>query len=168
MKIALISPKGRFLSKNFEFEEFWKNSRELQFYKRFWSGLSTGLLIIGALTPKKIKIELIDENIESINFDKDYDLVALSVMTQQATRAYKIADEFRKRKVKVVIGGIHPTISPQEAKMHCDTVFVGEAEETWPQFIKDFLKNKIQPFYYSTRSVDLEKSPIPRYDLLKS
>jgi len=168
MKIALISPKGSFLGENYAFREFCEKSKELYFYKRFWSGLSSGLLIIAGLTPKEIKIELIDENVESINFDKDYDLVALSAMTQQATRAYEIADEFRKKKVKVVMGGIHATVLPKEAKEHCDSVFIGEAEETWPQFISDFLNNRISPFYLSKGSVDLEKSPMPRYDLLKS
>ncbi|MBU1852957.1 MAG: B12-binding domain-containing radical SAM protein [Candidatus Omnitrophica bacterium] len=110
---------------------------------------------------------MIDENIESIDFSKDYDLVALSAITQQAMRAYKIADEFKAKGVKVVMGGIHPTMLPKEAKKHCDTVIVGEAEESWPQFIKDFLKNKIQSFYYSSSPANLESSPLPRYDLLK-
>jgi len=167
MKIALISPKGNFLSRNPDFKEFWEKAQELQFYRRYWSGLSTGLLTVGALTPRDLKVELIDENIESIDFDEDYDLVAISSMTQQAIRAYQIADEFRKRKVKVVIGGIHPTMLPEEAREHCDTVIVGEAEESWPQFIKDFLKNKTQSFYYSSSPANLESSPLPRYDLLK-
>ncbi|MBU4457896.1 MAG: B12-binding domain-containing radical SAM protein [Candidatus Omnitrophica bacterium] len=167
MKIALVSPKGNFLSNNKNFREFWEESQQLQFYKRFWSGLSTGLLIVGALTPKKIKVELIDENVESIDFNKDYDLVALSTMTQQATRTYEIADEFRRRHVKVAIGGIHPTVFPEEAKGHCDSVIIGEAEEIWTQFIKDFSKGSIQSFYSSSRPANLEQSPMPRYSLLR-
>jgi len=167
MKIALISPRGVLLSNDPGFRKFWKNSIEIQFYKRFWSGLSPALLVVAALTPKKIKIELIDENIDPVNFNKDYDLVVLTAMTQQAIRAYQIADEFRRRRVKVVMGGIHPTLLPKEAKTHCDTVIVGEAENTWPRFIKDFLRNDIKPFYISEEPAALDKSPIPRYDLLK-
>ncbi|MDP8230969.1 MAG: cobalamin-dependent protein [Candidatus Gorgyraea atricola] len=166
IKVALISPKGTFFSKDIKFREFWEKNQIRQFYSRFWSGLSTGLLIIGALMPKDVKCKLIDENLEPIDFDMGYDLIVLSAMTQQAQRAYQIADEFRRRNVKVVIGGIHATILPKEAKEHCDSVIVGEAEETWPQFINDFLKNNTQPFYFSTRSFDLEKSPIPKYELL--
>jgi len=167
MKIALISPKGRFLSNNPKFRKFWENSNEIKFYKRFWSGLSTGLLVVAALTPKNFKIELIDENIEDIDFNKKYDLVGISNMTQQATRAYQIADEFRKKGAKVVIGGVHATIMTKEAKEHADSVIVGEAEKNWPKFINDFLKNDIKPFYFSSGPIDLECSPIPRYELLK-
>lgn len=167
MKIALISPRGNILSKNPEFKKFWEGSKEVQFYKRFWSGVCPGLLVVAALTPKKYKIDFIDENVEEIDFDKGYDLVALTGMTQQAVRAYEIAGEFRKRKTTVVMGGIHATVLPEEAKKHCDSVFVGEAENTWPRFIKDLERNKIEPFYISQGPVDLTKSPIPRYDLLK-
>ena len=64
MKIALISPKSSFLGKSPEFRIFFKDSPEMEFYRQYWSGLGTGLLIIGALTPEDMEIELIDENIE--------------------------------------------------------------------------------------------------------
>ena len=166
MKIALISPKGRLLGENPKLREFWENSKEIQFYKRFWSGISSGLLVIGALTPKDIDVVLVDENVEVINFDEDYDLVALSAMTQQASRAYEIADEFRKKGIKVVMGGIHATILPQEAKQYVDSVIIGEAEETWPELLKDLQKGKMQPFYHSRKIVDLQYAPLPRYELL--
>jgi radical SAM superfamily enzyme YgiQ (UPF0313 family) len=174
-KIALINPRPKGFRLNLDniFSVSSENIDKAIPYKDLWSpftrwsGLSQGLLIIAALTPDCFDIELIDENFEDINFNEKYDIVAISTVTQQATRAYQIADEFRKRGVKVVIGGIHATVLPEEAKQHADSVVVGEAEETWPIFIEDFLNDNIQPFYRATRPVDLTKSPMPRYDLLK-
>ncbi len=168
MKIALINPKGAFLSTNPEFADFWNNSKELSTYRHHWTGFSLGLLVIAALTPKDFDVEFIDENFDSIDFEKGYDIVALSGMTQQATRIYQIADEFRKRKTKVVIGGIHATVMPEEAKEHADSVIIGEGEELWPQFLEDLCKDREKPFYKAERAVDLAKSPIPRYELLNS
>ncbi|UCB57650.1 MAG: B12-binding domain-containing radical SAM protein [Candidatus Omnitrophota bacterium] len=167
MKIALISPKGTFLSADPKFKDFLNDSEQFVNYRYYWSGFNSGLLIIAALTPNSFDIKFIDENFENIDFNKNYNLVAISAITQQATRAYQIADEFRKRGVKVVIGGIHATVLPEEAKQHADSVIVGEGEETWPRFIEDFLNNNLQPFYRSTNPVDLTKSPIPRYDIVK-
>ena len=111
----------------------------MEFYRQYWSGLGTGLLIIGALTPEDMDIELIDENIEDIDFDRHYDLVAITAMTQQAPRAYEIARSFRKKNVKVVMGGIHPTILPNEALNYADSVVVGEAENLWGKLLNDFI-----------------------------
>ena len=97
MKIALISPKSAFLGRNTEFNSFLKLSPEMEFYRQYWSGLGSGLLVIGALTGKDVGTELIDENIEDIDFNRDYDLVAITAMTQQATRAYELARRFRER-----------------------------------------------------------------------
>ena len=174
-KLALINPKGASFGSKRSFIEFWKESKKLALNKYLWpridlwAGFNLGLLIVASLTPDYFDIRIIDENLEHIDFDKHYDLVGITSITQQAIQAYQIADEFRMRMrgVKVVIGGIHATVLPNEAKYHADSVIVGEAEELWPQFIKDFEKNRIQPFYRNSNPVDLTKSPIPRYDLLK-
>lgn len=168
MKFAFISPKGSFLSNNPEFRSFWESEPEIAGHRYFWSGFSLGLLTIAALLSNRFKAKVIDENFEDINFNEDFDLVAISTMTQQADRAYQIAKEFRIRKTKVVIGGIHPTLLPSEAKKNADSVFIGEGENIWPKFIKDFLNDDIQSFYKSSTLVDLTKSPIPRFDLLNS
>lgn len=166
MKIALILPKGVFSSNNHNLERFWEQSPEMVTYRHLWSGFAPALLVIAALFPKDFDIELIDENFDDIDFDKSYDLVGVSAVTQRAKRAYQIADNFRKRGSKVIIGGIHPTVLPEEAKKHADTVFIGEAEETFKDFVPDFLNGNIKPFYRSLNPVDLLKSPLPRYDLL--
>ena len=167
MKIALVSPKSAFLGRNAEFNDFLKQSPEMEFYRQYWSGLGSGLLVVGALTQKDVKIELIDENIEDIDFNRDYDLVAITAMTQQATRAYEIARRFREKNTKVVLGGIHASVLPDEAKLHVDSVVVGEAENLWQILIDDFRHNRLRPVYTSQREVDLKESPIPKYELLE-
>ena len=166
MKIALVSPKSPPLSRNAEFQDFLKQSPEMEFYRQYWSGLGSGLLVIGALTPDDVELELIDEGIEEIDFSRDYDLVAITAVTQQASRAYEIARRFREKNIKVVLGGIHATVLPDEAKLYADSVVVGEAENLWPKLLDDFRHNRLSPIYASQQEVDLKESPIPRYELL--
>ncbi len=173
-KLALISPRNVFLTNDSEPTSFFRTSfdpandtilKPTKFI--YWSGASLGLLIVAALTPSNFEIDFIDENYEQIQFGAGYDLVGISAMTQQAARAYEIADEFRRRGITVAIGGIHATVMPEEANKHADAVIVGEAENTWPNFINDFVKGRIEPFYRSAEPIDLTHSPLPRYDLLK-
>ncbi|MDP2731483.1 MAG: cobalamin-dependent protein [Dehalococcoidales bacterium] len=167
MKIALVSPKSPPLSRNVEFQDFLKHSPEMEFYRQYWSGLGSGLLVIGALTPNNVELELIDEGIEEIDFSQGYDLVAITAVTQQANRAYEIARRFREKNIRVVLGGIHATILPDEAKLYADSVVVGEAENLWPKLLDDFRHNRLSPIYASQQEVDLKESPIPRYELLE-
>lgn len=139
----------------------------MEFYRQYWSGLGSGLLVIAALTPAEIELELIDEDSEEINFQRDYDLVGITAVTQQATRAYEIARRFRERNVRVVLGGIHTTVLPDEARLHADSIIVGEAENLWPKLLDDFRHNRLSPVYTSRQQVDLRESPLPRYELLK-
>lgn len=167
MKIALISPRGS-VSNDKNFSQFWENAKEIAPYREEFTGFSSGLLVLASLIPASWEIYLFDENLEDINFNSDYDLIGISTMTQQATRAYEIAEKFRRRKVKVILGGIHPTVLPQEAKEHADSVIIGEVENIWNDCIDDFLKNNLRPYYHSSLPVDLTKNSMPRYDLLKN
>ncbi|HTG00281.1 MAG TPA: radical SAM protein [Nitrospirota bacterium] len=173
MKLALITPKGVYFSNDPAIAEFFKSNLEANDHNSFapryayWTGGSLGLLIVAALTPQEIEVEFIDENYEAIDFDKPYDVVALSAMTQQAVRAYEIADRFRAKGSTVVIGGMHATVLPEEAKEHADAVVIGEAEHTWPVLINDLSEGALKPFYKSDTLADMTKSPLPRYELLK-
>jgi radical SAM superfamily enzyme YgiQ (UPF0313 family) len=117
--------------------------------------------IISALTPPNIELDVVEEEIEEINFDKYYDLVGISCMTAVAPRAYQLSSVFRKKGAKVVLGGIHPTVMPEEAITHCDCVVIGEAEGCWGELIHDFRQNRLKKFYRSL-NFDLTKSPIPK------
>ena len=118
--------------------------------------------ILKALTPKKHTVEFIAGNIENIDFNNNYDLIGITCITELAPLAYKIADEFKNRGNKVVLGGWHPSALPEEAKQHADCVVIGEAEETWPILLNDFENNKLKPFYIQKRPVP--PSIIPNQD----
>ena len=121
--------------------------------------------VLAALTPKHYEIEVIERIHENFDYDKKYDLVAISCFTKDAFRAYHVADEFRKRGVTVIIGGFHPSALPEEAKQHADSVVVGEADETWPIILKDFENDSLKPYYLPTRPVDPKNIPRPRTDI---
>ena len=121
---------------------------------------------IAACTPFDVEVVITDENAEEIDFDEDVDLVGITGMTCVIPRAYEIADEYRKRGVPVVMGGIHVSMLPEEAIQHCDSVVIGEAEEIWEQVVRDAQKKRLKEFYQPERFPDLSKSPIPRWDLL--
>lgn len=165
--LMLINPAGAFLSRDTRFEKFWRDSLNLETYRFLWSGFGIGLLNVAGLTPDCFEIEVVDENFDRVDFNKTPDLVGITAMTQQILGAYRLADRFRENGVKVVLGGIHATVLPKEAKEHADAVVIGEAEEIWPKLIKDFLANDLQPFYQSDAVPDLTRPLLPRYDLLK-
>ena len=91
-----------------------------------------GLATVAALTPPDAEVSLTDENVAAIDFQEKTDLVGITVLTITAQRAYEIADMFRARGIKVVLGGIHASFLSDEAGQHADAVVIGEAEQTWP------------------------------------
>ena len=122
------------------------------------------LNIVASLTPPHYGIRIVEEELERVDADEECDIVGISAMTPNAPRAYRIADEFRKRGRTVVLGGIHPTILPEEAAAHADAVVVGEAEDTWGSLLSDFEGGTLKRFYRSQRP-DLAPYPLPRREL---
>ena len=121
---------------------------------------------IAALTPGDVDIEIRNDYFEEIDYDDPADLVAITAMTPQAPRAYQIAREFRRRGRKVVMGGFHASLFPEEAIEQCDVVVVGEAEDVWPRVWEDFLSGKTKRIYRAERHPELSGRPAPRYDLI--
>ena len=133
-----------------------------------WGGLPPlNLIIVASLMQEEgVEVEIVDEYVQDIPFDSDYDLVGISCMTQQATRAYQMANKFRNMGITVVMGGIHPSTIPEEAIKYSDSVVIGEAENVWEAILNDFEKHQLKNFYKSNTPVNLSDSPIPRYDVL--
>ncbi len=152
MKVKLIYPKVA------------KKSIEV-FLPYLWFPLLT-FPVLAAYTPADVDVEIIDETIQEIDFDDPVDLVGLTAFTYTAARAYEIAAEYRRRGVKVVMGGFHASAVPDEAKEHVDAVVIGEGEETWPAVIHDFKSGNLQPFYKSQHLFDMKNYKRPRLDLL--
>ncbi|WP_379135744.1 B12-binding domain-containing radical SAM protein [Paenibacillus sp. sgz500958] len=115
----------------------------------------------------KYDITLVDEYQQKIPYHRDFDLVAITVNTPNAYHCYDIATKFRAKGAKVVMGGPHVTLLPEEAALHCDTIIIGEAEESWPRFLEDFSRGDAQDVYRSESIPDLREVPVPRWDLLR-
>jgi radical SAM superfamily enzyme YgiQ (UPF0313 family) len=99
------------------------------------------------LTPPEHEVRIIEEELNNIDLDQECDLVAISCMTANSHRAYELCREFKKRGKTVVIGGVHPTILPDEALQHADSVVVGEAEGVWETLLNDFQNNNLKRRY---------------------
>lgn len=113
------------------------------------------IAVLAGLTPPGVERKFYDDRFDKIPYDEPTDLVALSVETYTARRAYQIAARFRQRGVKVVMGGFHPTLLPDEAARHADAVVLGEAEETWPHVVADALAGRLQPRYAAAQRPSL-------------
>ncbi len=126
------------------------------------------LPVLAAITPPGAEIQLIDEAVEDVDLNLEADLVGLSAMTANVTRAYALADHFRSRGVRVVLGGVHPSNLPQEALRHGDAVVIGEAESLWPRVVQEAAQGRLGKVYENSGPAPLETLPAPRWDLLRA
>jgi radical SAM superfamily enzyme YgiQ (UPF0313 family) len=150
MKILLISPE-----------------RERKKEETFLFKLSfLNLPYIAAVTPPGVEVKILDEAFEKIDFEEKIDLVGITAQTPVAPRAYQIAEEFKKRRVPVVMGGFHASMLFQEALQHVDAVVVGEAEGVWPVLIEELKKGQMRRIYVGSEFVNPSDLPFPRRDLL--
>ena len=106
-----------------------------------------GLLRVAALTPPDWDVTIVDEKIESLDLNQPADLVGITTMTTTVKRGYELADHFRRRGITVVMGGMHVSCLPQEARQHCDAVVAGEAEGLWPALLHDLAQHRLKPLY---------------------
>jgi len=111
--------------------------------------------VLAALTPPDIELRLIDERLEPVPLDLDADLIAITIETYTARRAYQIARAYRARGIPVVAGGYHPTFLPDEALEHVDAVVLGDAEEVWPAIVADARAGRLATRYAADRQPPL-------------
>ena len=156
MKIRLIDPAYE--------DPFISHSQKV--IKNIWFAHLT-LTSLAALTPPGIEVKITDENVEPIDFEEEVDLVGVTGMVMHAKRAYEIAHRFRQRGVPVVMGGPHASSCSREAKVHVDSVVIGEAEQVWSQVIEDAQKGDLNPFYQANDYCSMKGIPPPRLDLLR-
>ncbi|HUL23020.1 MAG TPA: radical SAM protein [Thermodesulfobacteriota bacterium] len=156
MKIRLIDPAYK--------HPYISHSQKV--IKDIWFARLT-LTALAALTPPEIEVKITDENVESIDFEEDVDLVGVTGMVMHAPRAYEIAQRFRERGIPVVMGGPHASSVPLEAKEYADAVVIGEAENVWQELIEDHKKGCLKPFYRNDNFCSMERLPFPRLDLLR-
>jgi len=122
---------------------------------------------LAGITPKKYDVKIVNENLETLNFDEDADIVGITCYTMTAPRVYEIADEFRRRGKKVVLGGYHPTAMYNEASQHADSIVLGMAEASWPKLLNDAENGKLKKVYERDTNFDMADIPPIRRDLIK-
>ena len=123
------------------------------------------LLVLGALTPPAHRVTLQDANIERLRLDDAPDLVGITVKVDTVPHARQIAAAYRARGIPVVVGGIYPTVCPEDCLDFSDSVVVGEAETIWPRLLNDFLSGAMKTLYRDDGAV--AGPVIPRWDLLR-
>jgi radical SAM superfamily enzyme YgiQ (UPF0313 family) len=156
LRILLLSPRGPLYRHR---GGIWKKSMR-------YAPLT--LTTLASLVPPEIPadIRILDEGVEEIDPDRiDADLVGISAITGTAPRAYEIAARLRQRNIPVVLGGVHPTLLPEEAVEHADSVVVGYAEESWPQLLRDFAAGRMLRRYDQNPNLKLANLPFPQRQL---
>ncbi len=125
-----------------------------------------GLATLAAYLPPDDDAVVVDEHVARLDTDDTPDLVVIQVYITNARRAYRIADAYRARGIRVVLGGLHVTSLPEEAAPHADTIFLGPGEQTFPQFLLDLRAGRPQRVYRSTTDRTLDRLPPVRRDLI--
>lgn len=129
---------------------------------RPWTLEPLNIAAIAGVTPPDIEVTFYDDRLEEIDYEAKTDLVGISAETLTALRSYEIAAHYRAKGIPVVIGGVHPTLVPQEVSKYADVVVSGSAEKIWPQILGDLKGGKLKEFYKETGStinqVSVDKS----------
>lgn len=123
--------------------------------------------ILAALTPAEIEVVMYDDRMEDIPYDEPADLVAITVETFTARRAYEISEEYRKRGIPTVMGGMHAMLLPEEVMEHANSVIVGDAEDVWGQMLQDFKEGSLQKVYQAVQPPMPQKGVITRRDIFE-
>jgi bacteriochlorophyll C8 methyltransferase len=147
LRILLVTPKGK---------------KEEDSSQKALFSMAIGVLV--SITPPQHQITLADELFgDPIDFDTPYDLVGITARTMNVTRAYDIADEFRRRGTPVVLGGVHVSFNYDEARPHADAIVVGEAEHLWAALLQDVADGELRPRYDSTSYAPVTEVPVIDY-----
>lgn len=155
-RIYLVNPRTP--------ENFWAMQGTLDIVGKHKTLMpSSALLTLAALTPEELPIEYVfcDENLRPARLEQPCDLVAITGYTLQADRVKELSDGFRARGVPVAIGGVFATLEPDRARTMADHLFVGEAEQTWPRFLRDWIAGGGEALYRQEEFIDLRDSPAP-------
>ena len=159
--IVLINPRFRV--------SYWGVEHALPLLGKRANMPTACLPLLAALTPPGHTVTLVDENVEPIDFDRcaRADVVGITGMIVQRRRMREILAELKRRGAFIVVGGPWATVQEDDFAGLADVVFVGEAERTWPQFLRDWERGAHRPRYEQDEKTDMTTVPVPRLDLLK-
>lgn len=166
MKVTFVYPRFR---KFFDDVPECGSGLVEYFLADFTTPPSLGIPIMAAWTPPDIETELVDDNSgDPIDYSADGDLIAINCFTPQATRAFEIADEYRRHGKKVIMGGFFPTAMPDECLEHADSVNIGEVEPTWQRILDDARRGELKRRYVGGNRFDITRLRIPKRDIFYS
>ena len=155
MKVLLITPTA-----------LDRHGQPIRKPRVFLPGLT--LPMLAAVTPPEVEVTLHHDTIKEVPYDKHWDLVGITGMGNGIVRGWQIADEFRRRGVPVVLGGVAASLSDPELSLpHVDSIVIGEAEELWPQVVNDAAAGRLKTMYRAECRPPIESLPCPRYDLMR-
>jgi radical SAM superfamily enzyme YgiQ (UPF0313 family) len=159
-EIVLINPR-------FEVS-FWGLEFALPYFGKRANLPIACLPLLAALTPDEHRVTLLDENVEPLDFDRiaQADIVGITGMSVQRFRMTEVLRELKERGAFTVVGGPWVTVEEDYFGDLADVIFVGEAEETWPLFLREWQAGTHQPRYEQSEKTDMTRVPCPRYDLL--
>jgi radical SAM superfamily enzyme YgiQ (UPF0313 family) len=159
MRILLVTPRNT--------RNFWTFDFTLGLLRKSCLLPNLSMPTVAGLTPREHDVVLCDENVDPIDFDVPADIVGITGYIVHKQRMFEIIDEFRRRGRFVAVGGPYASLCPEDLRGRCDALFVGEAEESWPQFLEDFAAGRARAEYATLEKPDLSLAPPPRFDLLK-
>jgi radical SAM superfamily enzyme YgiQ (UPF0313 family) len=130
---------------------------------------SLGLLTLAGMTPRQFELEYVEvRDLAAVeHLPGEFDAVAISSFSAQIKEAYELARRYRAAGTKVVLGGLHVTALPDEARRHADAIVIGEGEPSWPALLRDLERGELRSEYDSrAASFNLAQAPMPRFELL--
>src|SRR5262249_18542356 len=159
--IVIINPR-------FEMS-YWGMENALPFLGKRANLPVASLPLLAALTPAGHTVTLVDENVEPIDFERvaRADIVGLTGMSVQRFRMKEVLAELKQRGAFTVVGGPLVTVMEDYFEGLADVVFIGEAEETWPRFLREWSEGRHAARYEQAEKSDMTRAPTPRFDLLK-
>jgi len=130
---------------------------------------NSALATLIALTPSDVGVEFVlgDENVSRVDLDLPCDLVAMTGATLHAPRIVELCSAFRERGIPIALGGTYATLERDRCAGLADHHFIGEAEHTWPRFLRDWVAGTAGPVYEQEAFIDLEDSPAPDWSLIE-
>jgi radical SAM superfamily enzyme YgiQ (UPF0313 family) len=160
-RILLINPKRKYRYN-------WDMQDMVRLMGKKTIATPLALPLVAALTPPPYEVEIVDEDVQNIPHDISPDLVGITALISNISRAYEIADLFLSKNIPVVLGGPQISFNPEESSNHCTSMVFGEAEGVWPALLKDFGNGCLKKIYKRTERTDFKTSPLPRWDLVKT
>jgi len=159
VKIYLVTPKNP--------PSFWTYDGILPTLGKDCIFPNLSMPTVAGLTDRTHEVVLCDENVEAIDFDFEAEIIGVTGYIIHKPRMLEIIEEFRRRGQFVIVGGPLASLCPEDLRGRCDVLFIGEAEETWPAFLRDFEAGTWKTEYLPDEKPDMAKAAMPRFDLVR-